>query len=415
MAMMEIAANEPPPAPGAGRDRRVVVTALGLAQILGWGTSFYFPAVLAEPIVADTGWSLGWVVGGVSIGLLTAGLISPRVGRIIDKHGGRPVLAASSLLFAAGLAGIGFAPSLAVYLLAWVVVGAAMGAGLYDAVFAALGRLYGHAARRPITNLTLFGGFASTVCWPLGAFLVELYGWRATCLIYAALHLAVALPLQLVMPSGAAKDAHAPAPRSDERRTVEKALPRETLVFALIALVLTLAAGIGSVIVVHLLIFLQAYGVAFATAVWLGTLFGPAQVGARVVELIFGRHYHPIWTMIAACALMAIGLLLLIAGFPVLSVVILLYGAGYGISWIARGTLPLALFGPARYPTLMGRLAFPSLIVQALAPSAGALMVERAGSVATIAVLCGLAILNVVLVTVLWLVCRRQIRSTAAI
>ena len=109
------------------RSRRVVVTALGIAQILAWGSSFYFPAVLAEPIVADTGWSLGWVVGGVSIGLLVAGLIAPRVGAIIERKGGRPVLAASSLLYAAGLAGIGFAPTLPLYLSAWVVLGTGMG------------------------------------------------------------------------------------------------------------------------------------------------------------------------------------------------------------------------------------------------------------------------------------------------
>ena len=163
------------------RSRRVVVTALGIVQILAWGSSFYFPAVLAEPIVADTGWSLGWVVGGVSIGLLVAGLIAPRVGAIIERRGGRPVLAASSLLYAAGLAGIGFAPTLPLYLLAWVVLGAGMGTGLYDAVFAALGKLYGKEARTPITNLTLFGGFASTVCWPLSAFLAEMVGWRGAC------------------------------------------------------------------------------------------------------------------------------------------------------------------------------------------------------------------------------------------
>ena len=179
----------------------MVVAALGVAQILGWGTSFYFPAVLAQPIVAETGWSLGWVVGGVSIGLLVAGLIAPRVGAIIDRRGGRPVLAASSLLYAVGLAGIGLAPTLPVYLAARVVLGAGMGTGLYDAVFAALGKLYGKDARAPITNLTLIGGFASTVCWPLSAFLAETVGWRGACLVYACLHLWVSLPLQMaVMP-----------------------------------------------------------------------------------------------------------------------------------------------------------------------------------------------------------------------
>jgi MFS family permease len=145
------------------RSRPVVVTALGIAQILAWGSSFYFPAVLAEPIVADTGWSLGWVVGGVSIGLLVAGLIAPRVGSIIERRGGRPVLAASSLLYAAGLTGIGLAPTLPVYLAAWVVVGAGMGTGLYDAVFAALGKLYGKEARRSPTSRCSAGSPARCV------------------------------------------------------------------------------------------------------------------------------------------------------------------------------------------------------------------------------------------------------------
>ena len=389
-------------------DRRVVITALGIAQILAWGTSFYFPAVFAEPIVAETGWSLGWVVGGTSIGLLTAGLISPQVGRIIDARGGRPVLLASSSFYAAGLTGVGLAPALPVYLLAWVLIGIGMGTGLYDAVFAALGRMYGSEARGPITNLTLFGGFASTICWPLSAFMIEHAGWRSACFIYAALHLFVALPLQMAVVRRAVPRT---GPKNTDTGMIDSSgastIDNETLVFGLLAVVLSIAAGIGSIVVVHLLIFLQARGVDFATAVTIGTLFGPAQVGARVVERLFGNRYHPIWTMIASCTLMAIGLLLLLGAVPALLLVILLYGAGYGISWIGRGTLPLALFGPARFPRLMGKLAFPSLIVQALAPSAGALMIEARGSDATIGALTLLALINVVLIGLLWWLCRR--------
>jgi predicted MFS family arabinose efflux permease len=386
-------------------DRRVVITALGIAQILAWGTSFYFPAVFAEPIVAETGWSLGFVVGGTSIGLLTAGLISPQVGRIIDTHGGRPVLLASSSFYAAGLALVGFAHALPVYLLAWVLIGIGMGTGLYDAVFAALGRMYGSEARGPITNLTLFGGFASTICWPLSAFMIDHVGWRSACFIYAALHLFVMLPLQVtvVRTPGRIKSEGNGQNASSETSRIDN----ETLIFALLAVVLSIAAGIGSIVVVHLLIFLQARGVDFALAVTLGTIFGPAQVGARVVERLFGNRYHPIWTMIASCTLMAIGLLLLFGAIPALVLVILLYGAGYGISWIGRGTLPLALFGPVRFPRLMGKLAFPSLIVQALAPSAGALLMEANGSDATIGVLTLLALINVVLIGALWWFCRK--------
>jgi MFS family permease len=386
-----------------------VVTALGIAQILAWGSSFYFPAVLAEPIVADTGWSLGWVVGGVSIGLLVAGLIAPRVGSLIERKGGRPVLAASSLLYASGLAGIGLAPILPVYLLAWVVLGVGMGTGLYDAVFAALGKLYGKEARTPITNLTLFGGFASTVCWPLSAFLAETVGWRGACFVYAGLHLAVSLPLQMAaMPRLWALPKSDAAVGAATQKPQDARMPwHQYLTFALLALVLTISAGIGSIVVVHLLIFLQAKGVTFTEAVMLGTLFGPAQVGARFVERIFGERYHPIWTMVVSCGLMAAGLLLLLVTFPILAAAIVIYAGGYGIMWIARGTLPLALFGPARYATLMGRLAFPSLIVQALAPSAGALVIESFGAGTTVAMLTAFAIANAVLVGLLWAICRR--------
>ena len=400
------------PLEGQALDRRVVITALGIAQILAWGTSFYFPAVFAGPIVADTGWSLGYVVGGTSVGLLVAGLISPQVGKIIDVRGGRPILLASSLFYAAGLIGIGLAPALPVYLMAWVLLGIGMGTGLYDAVFAALGRMYGSAARGPITNLTLFGGFASTVCWPLSAFMIEHIGWREACFAYAGLHVLVALPLQMAVIRRAPKSAaatHADTAQS----TSPPAIANETLIFALLALVLSIAAGIGSIVVVHLLIFLQAMGVDFAVAVSLGTLFGPAQVGARVVERLFGSRYHPIWTMIGSCTLMAVGLLLLAGRFPILLLVILLYGAGYGISWIGRGTLPLALFGPVRFPRLMGKLAFPSLIVQALAPSAGALLIEASGADATVGVLTVLASINVVLIGLLWAVCRPRYSTGA--
>ncbi|MGH6684934.1 MAG: MFS transporter, partial [Pseudolabrys sp.] len=176
----------------------------------------------------------------------------------------------------------------------------------------------------------------------------------------------------------------------------------------LVVLILALAAGVGAIVIVHLLVLLQARGVDYATAVGLGTLFGPAQVGARVVERLFGGRYHPIWTMIGSCALMAIGLVLLLVQFPMLALVIVLYGAGFGVSWIGRGTLPLALFGSRRFPLLMGKIAFPTLIVLALSPSLGALLIEKLGANTTIGVLTVVALINLVLIGVLWRLCRTQ-------
>ena len=387
-------------------DRRLLISILGLAQILAWGTSFYFPAVFAPPISEDTGWPLGFVVGGTTVGLMTAGLISPQVGRLIDRHGGRPVLLASSVLYAVGLAGVGLSTTLPVYLGSWIVIGLGMGTGLYDAVFAALGRMYGREARTPIANLTLFGGFSSTICWPLSAFMIGQVGWREACLIYAALHLALALPLQAaILPAAAKPESRDPDQASPDPRFASR-IPNEAAILALLALVLSLAAGVGAIVIVHLMIFLQARGLDATTAVALGTLFGPAQVSARVVERLFGARYHPVWTMIGSCALMAAGLTMLAAQAPFLPLIIVIYGAGYGVSWIGRGTLPLALFGAERFPRLMGRLAFPSLIVQALAPSAGAFMIEASGTAVTVAVLAALAIVNLVLVGALWVLSR---------
>jgi Major Facilitator Superfamily len=394
-------------------NRRIVITALGIGQILAWGTSFYFPAVFAQPIVRATGWSLGFVVGGTSLGLLVAGLISPQVGRLIERRGGRPVLLASSLFYAAGLVGVGLSPTLSVYLAAWVLIGFGMGTGLYDAVFATLGRLYGEQARTPITDLTLFGGFSSTVCWPLSAFMIDHLGWRAACLIYAGLHLALSLPLQMAVIAPARERAPLTAAQGKDAGGLDPPkLVHEALIFGLLAIVLSLAAGVGSIVVVHLLIFLQARGADYAAAVSLGTLFGPAQVGARLAERLFGARYHPVWTMIASCMLMALGLTLLASEFRVLVLTILLYGAGYGVSWIGRGTLPLALFGPRRFPRLMGKLAFPSLIVQALAPSVGAFWIESYGADSAMTALCLVAAVNVAAIGVLWMLCRQYVPTS---
>jgi MFS family permease len=179
-------------------DRRVVIPALGVTQIFAWGSTFYLPAALAPLIASDTGWPYDLTVGGVSVGLLVAGLASPRVGRLISENGGRPVLAIGALLLATGLLGIGTSSTLAWYLVSWLVTGAGMSASLYDAAFSTLGRVYGSSSRTPITVVTLFGGFASTVCWPLSAFLAARYGWRGACFTYAAIQIAVALPIHLL-------------------------------------------------------------------------------------------------------------------------------------------------------------------------------------------------------------------------
>lgn len=383
----------------------LVVTVLGLTQILAWGSSYYLLAVLAPEVAGSTGWPLPWIVGGLSLGLMMAGLVSPRVGRTIDRRGGRPVLAASAVLFAAGLCGLAAAPSLPVYLAAWAVMGLAMGAGLYDAAFATLGRLYGQGARQAITSLTLFGGFASTVCWPVSAYLVSVFGWRGACLVYAGVHLALALPLYLFALPAVAGNKEQPAGSAPKHGQADNrggaANPPSRPLFVLLAATITLGSAVSALMSVHLLSLLQARGLPLAAAVALGALVGPSQVGARAVEMVIGRYHHPIWTLMAATLFVAVGLGQIWAGLPMIALGLMAYGAGIGIESIARGTLPLALFGASGYATLMGRLAMPSLLAQAASPVIGALLLQRIGPDGTIAAVFGIAVLDVILMITL--------------
>lgn len=396
-------AGSQPPA----RSRALVVSALGATQIMAWGSSYYLIAVLAKPIAAETGWPLSWIVGGLSVGLLVAGLVSHWVGKLIQDHGGRPVLAASSLLLAAGLTGLGMAQNLLMYALAWVVLGLGMGAGLYDAAFSTLVRLYGQDARRAITGLTLWGGFASTLCWPLSAYLVEHLGWRGACLSYATIQIGFSLPAILLATPGlpqrratpgssTSRAAHSPA---GERRARGRG---EFSIFLMLATVLTLGSVVMSLISVHLITILQAVrGLDLATAVAFGAVVGPSQVGARVVEMVFADRYHPVWTMVTSVVLVAAGLALLAFGFPATAVALVVYGGGNGLNSIARGSLPLALFGPNRYPVWMGRLATPTLVAGALSPSLGGAVIDLLGPGPTLHATAGIAACNAVLAFVL--------------
>lgn len=378
-------------------DRRVVVTALGITQILAWGSTFYLLAVLAPTIARDTGWSYDQVVIGQSVGLLVAGIVSPRVGRYIATHGGRPVLAIGALMLAAGLASLGATPNFPLYLVAWAIIGAGMGAGLYDAAFSTLGNIYGSNARGTIAAVTLFGGFASTVCWPLSAYLVQSLGWREACFAYAAIQIAVSLPIHLL---ALAAGRRVTATAGDVKAPVHLQ-PSERGIFMVLAVVVTISAAILSIVGTHLLPLLQARGLDLALAVGFGALIGPAQVGARVVEMLAGRHYHPSWTMLASTTLLATAAVMLFTGFPIIALAIVLYGAGNGIGTVARGALPLTAFGPDRYPVLMGRLALPILIAMAISPYLGGLAFQRGGADWTFALLVGLALINVILAATL--------------
>lgn len=374
--------------------RPVVVTALGFTQILGYGTSFYLLAVLAAPIARETGWDLPRIAAGLSIGLFIGGLAAPMIGRLVDGFGGRPVLAFGSICFAVGLGGLGTATNIVVYWLAWCVIGLGMAAGLYDAAFSALGRWYREEARPLITTVTLWGGFASTLCWPLSAYLVANVGWRWTCLIFAGAHLLLALPLHVwLMPRNGA-----PRPQATIVATDLSTLAARRLLFILMTVTMMLSSIIVTVVSVHLVPVLRGYGYSAAAAVALGALIGPSQVAGRFAELAIGRRVHPVWSTLAAGLMMGAGTAMLTFSVEMAAIAIVTYAMGAGVSYIVRGTLPLVMFGADGYATLMGRLVFPSLIAQALAPWVAALALARWGDGVLFPMLMALAAANIIVV-----------------
>lgn len=382
-----------------------VISALGVVMIFTWGSSFYLMAVLAGPIAADTGWSLGEVTGALSAGLLVAGLASPAVGRTIARRGGRPVLAVGCMLIAAGLLVVAGATSLAVFWAGWLLLGLGMAAGLYDPAFATLGRLYGSGARGAITMLTLWGGFASTVCWPLSAFMLEAWGWRGVATAYAALHLLGTVPLVLL---AIPRNGSGPAPRTEAAGAGAVLAGPEKRVFALMGAMLVLNGLIAVNVSTWLFAFLQAQGLDLATAVALGTLIGPAQVAARALEMAGRGRHHPVWTLAAAILAIGTGLVLLALDLGVAGVALVLYGGGNGLFSIARGALPLAAFGSTRYAVIMGRLARPSLIAQAAAPLLGAALIGRTGPETALWLVAALAVANAAVMAALWQAVRRS-------
>ncbi|HEY1361912.1 MAG TPA: MFS transporter [Xanthobacteraceae bacterium] len=360
-------------------ERLPTVLVLGSTQTLAWASSYYLPAILADPIARDLGVSTAWVFGAFSASLLVAAVLGPRIGRTIDALGGRGVLSASNVVLAAGLGLLGLASSVWMMGAAWLLLGLGMGLGLYDAAFAALGRIYGLAARPSITGITLLAGFASTIGWPLSAWGVAQHGWRETCFAWALANLLVGLPLNLLLlPKSPIR------PEEHQGPKAHVAMDRNMW---LLAAAFALAWTVTGAMAAHLPRLLEAGGATAAQAIAAGALIGPAQVAARIFEaLVLGRA-HPLLSARLATLTHPLGAgvvgLLGGAGVPALAFAAL-HGFGNGILTIARGTVPLAIYGPASYGHRLGLLGAPARIAQALAPLAFGVLVDWWGFAALI-------------------------------
>lgn len=356
------------------RRRLATITVLGSTQTLAWASSYYLPAILADDIARDTGTSTTWLFASFSASLIISALLGPRAGRLIDRGSGNAVLAVSNLLFAAGLVLLYLAQSLLTLQLAWVVLGVGMGIGLYDAAFAVLGRIYGTSARGAITGITLFAGFASTIGWPLTAWGASTIGWRDTCLAWAALHFFVALPLNYwCLPR--------PTMAVAEKRAADKPVPLDRPMILLgfaFAAAWIVTAGMAA----HFPRIMEAAGASQTQAIAAGALIGPAQVGARLLEAGPLARLHPLITARLATLTHPVGVavLLLMGGSVAASPFAVLHGSGNGILTIARGTVPLAIFGPESYGYRLGLIGLPSRFLSALAPFAFAVLLDHIGA-----------------------------------
>ncbi len=353
--------------------RSVVVSTLGVTQTLAWGSTYYLPAVFADRISAALQLPRVWFFGVFSAALLLSGLLGPLAGRIIDRYGGRDVLAATNLVFASGLVALAFASGWAGLMVAWTILGIGMGFGLYEAAFATVAGLYGRDARNAITGITLFAGFASTVGWPTSAIFIDAFGWRGACLAWAALHLLIGLPMNwLLVPRT--------PPHVPETTHVPEAASGLPWTMIVLASVFGATWFVSTAMAAHLPRLLQAMGSTPAVAVAAASLVGPAQVAARLVEFGLLRRLSPMISARLATGLHPIGATLLAMFGPVAAIpFVLLHGAGNGMLTIARGTLPLALFGPTGYGLRTGFLSAPARILQGGAPVLFGIVLDRGG------------------------------------
>jgi predicted MFS family arabinose efflux permease len=393
------------------------VVALGFTQIIAWGTTLYALGVLGKPIAADTGWSQSLVFGGLTIGLLVSSAASTTVGRLIDRRGGRQVMCAGSILAAIGLAALSQVTHPYAYLAAWAFLGLAMRMCLYDAAFAALVQVAPSRGRRAISYLTLFGGFASSVFWPIGHALNGEYGWRTTLLVFAAINLVICLPLHWLGLARREGDAGADRAASPDATAAPSDPPLEgaarTIGMALFALIGAASAVVFGALAVHLVPILEASGLALTTAVFLASLKGFAQVAGRIWEIALGHKLKPVDLGRVSVAFLPLSFLVLMLGganFWTALAFTLLFGVANGLMTIVRGAVPLALFGPKGYGAVLGILATPYLLLAALSPAAFAFVVERWGYDAGEAIMLAAGLVSFLAMEVMALWYRRRRR-----
>ncbi|VVD92039.1 MFS transporter [Pandoraea horticolens] len=346
---------------------------LGLAQLINWGVSFYLPGAFAWRIAQTTGWPQTWVFAGPSLAMLVMAAVSPLSGRWLERMGGRRVMCTGTLVCSAGCATLATSTTLVQFYAAWCLLGAGMRLSLYDAAFATLAALYGSAARRPMTQITLMGGLATTVFWPLGSWLGDTWGWRTGVLVYGLIGLLAWALLRSLPPTPSRM------PAASAARQPRSPLPwaPALLYCAVMALVSILSSGLAA----HLTSLLGAHGL----PVGLAALWGLGQVCARTLEWLTPRQTSAVrLNLVVGCGLplcFALGLAGMSSMYAA-GVFVFTYGALNGLATLLRAGLPLELFAHDAYARALGTLLTPAFALSAVAPWGYAVAREHWGDAA---------------------------------
>jgi len=375
-----------------------LIPSLGLTQIVGWGSMFYAYGVLMQPMQTELQVSKPVIVGAYSLALLISGLLSTLAGSIIDRVGGRLLMGVGTVLAAAMLALLSTVHSVTGLYVIWAGIGVAMSATLYQPAFAVITQIFEADFRRAITMLTLFGGFASTVSWPLTQWLLVHFGWRDTWMIYAIANLVICLPIHALLPRAASIKAKI---KNRTAKSIGLATVLRDPGFYLLTTAITLNALVFSAMSLHLISILHDRGMSIYYAAGIGAMIGPMQVLGRILEATVGKKAKIRQIGLVAISLLPVALILLFAPAKwllVYGLFAVMYGVGNGVMTIVRGTLPAELYGREAYGAISGAMATPVTIAFAAGPFAASLLYAMGGGYpGAIAALIGIAGLGAVL------------------
>ena len=368
----------------------LLLAGLALTRIIGWGSIYYSPSVLAGYFAREIGLGPTVIFGGITILLVIGALVSPMLGRHLDRRGTRQVMALGAVISALGLGLLALAQGPISYLSTWVVIGVGHAMQLANTGNVTVAQLMGERTRRVIGLMMLVTGLASSVFWPLTAWLSADYGWRTCLLVFAGIQLVIVLPIHLAIPAYRAKPLSDPGPSAGPAEEQGRVPPGERqVIFWLLALSFSASGLVSWGLPLHIIGLMQGAGIGGAAAVTIAALSGPATMIARAVDAVAGERL-PVEKVAlaglmlgpAACLLMALA-----PGSSAFAVAfVMLFSAAMGVIAVARATLPLALFGRTGFGAMLGRLTVPQNLTFAAAPLLFAFLVERLGASGTLVV-----------------------------